>query len=91
MKLKSYPTEEYLGLIFAYLGEGATRDTTSVAPRPLPRYAHFEGPGVLHATTYVRECNYFQNIENGLDPVHTAIPPPEKYVDQSYLRKALQA
>jgi hypothetical protein len=46
---------------------------------------------VLHATTYVRECNYFQNIENGLDPVHTAIPPPEKYVDQSYLRKALQA
>jgi 5,5'-dehydrodivanillate O-demethylase len=64
VKIASYPTEEYLGLIFAYLGEGA--------PPPLPRYPDFERPGVLHATTYVRECNYFQNIENGLDPVHTA-------------------
>jgi 5,5'-dehydrodivanillate O-demethylase oxygenase subunit len=64
VRIKSYPTEEYLGLIFAYLGEGE--------PPPLPRYPDFERPGVLHATMYVRECNYFQNIENGLDPVHTA-------------------
>ena len=64
VQIKSYPTEEYLGLIFVYLGEGE-------AP-PLPRYPDFERPGVLHTTTYLRECNYFQNIENGLDPVHTA-------------------
>jgi 5,5'-dehydrodivanillate O-demethylase oxygenase subunit len=64
VRIASYPTEEYLGLVFAYLGDGA-------AP-PLPRYLDFERPGVLHATTYVRECNFFQNIENGLDPVHTA-------------------
>jgi 5,5'-dehydrodivanillate O-demethylase len=72
VRIASYPTEEYLGLIFAYLGEGATRGTTSVAAPPLPRYPDFERPGVLHATTYVRECNYYQNLENGLDPVHTA-------------------
>jgi 5,5'-dehydrodivanillate O-demethylase oxygenase subunit len=64
VKIASYPTEEYLGLIFAYLGEGM--------PPPLPRYADFETEGVLLNSTYVRHCSYFQNIENGLDPVHTA-------------------
>src|SRR5262249_5453909 len=64
VRIKSYPTEEYLGLIYAYLGEGA--------PQPLPRYPDLERPGVLHAASCVRECNYFQNIESGLDPVHAA-------------------
>src|SRR5919199_1925748 len=38
VRIASYPTEEYLGLIFAYLGEGE-------AP-PLPRYPDFEPDGV---------------------------------------------
>ncbi|HZU05117.1 MAG TPA: hypothetical protein VFB73_04020, partial [Chloroflexota bacterium] len=64
VRIRSYPTQEYLGLIFAYLGDGD--------PPPLPRYPDFEQPGVLEVSTYVRHCNYFQNIENGLDPAHTA-------------------
>ncbi|HZS01919.1 MAG TPA: Rieske 2Fe-2S domain-containing protein [Chloroflexota bacterium] len=64
VNIKSYPTAEYLGLIFAYLGEGE--------PPPLPRYPDFERAGVRENSTYLRACNYFQNVENALDPVHTA-------------------
>src|SRR5438270_11130358 len=64
VKIGSYPTEEYLGLIFAYLGDGD-------AP-PLPRYPEFEAPGVLLADLYTRQCNYFQHLENGVDEVHLA-------------------
>jgi len=64
VRIRSYPTREYLGLVFAFLGEGE-------APS-LPRYPEFEQAGVLNATTYWRACNYFNNVENALDPVHTA-------------------
>src|SRR5438094_1034831 len=64
IKIRSYPVKEYLGLIFAYLGEGE--------PPPLPRYPDFEANGVLETSTYLRRCNYFNNLENQLDPVHTA-------------------
>ena len=64
VRIKSYPTEEYLGLIFAYLGEGE-------AP-PLRRYPEFEGEGLLETTCYERPCNYFQNVENVVDEVHVA-------------------
>jgi 5,5'-dehydrodivanillate O-demethylase len=61
IRIKSYPTREYLGLIFGYLGEGDT---------PLfPRYPDFEKKeGVIWVETYVRPCNFFNNLEN--DPVH---------------------
>ncbi len=62
VRIASYPTQEYLGLIFAYLGEGE--------PPALPSFPVFEGDGVLGASSYVRPCNYFQNLENGLDNVH---------------------
>jgi hypothetical protein len=64
VKIRSYPCEEYLGLVFAYLGEGDSP--------PLPRYLDFEAEGVVDNSTYVRNCSYFQNVENALDPVHTA-------------------
>jgi len=64
IRIGGYPTEEYLGLIFVYLGEGE-------AP-PLPRYPEFEGEGVLDVTSYIRLCNYFNNVENNVDPAHTA-------------------
>jgi len=62
VNIPSYPVEEYLGLIFVYLGEGA-------AP-PLPRYPQFEDEGVLDIEWYARKCNYFQNLENGVDEAH---------------------
>jgi 5,5'-dehydrodivanillate O-demethylase oxygenase subunit len=65
VKIRSYPTEEYLGLIFAYLG-----DTGAFRPPPLPRWPELEEPGVLETSTYVRHCNYFNSLENGIDEVH---------------------
>jgi 5,5'-dehydrodivanillate O-demethylase len=61
--IRSWPTREYLGLIFAYLGEGE--------PAELPTYATFENfRGLVEIDSYLRECNYFQNVENSLDMSH---------------------
>ena len=63
IRIRSYPTEEYLGLIFAYLGEGE-------AP-PFPRYPHFEKEGVLEALpVQVWPCNFFQRVDNNGDTFH---------------------
>ena len=59
IRIQGYPTREYLGLVFAYLGEGE--------PPPFPRYPDFE-EGLLWAEAYMRPCNFFNNLEN--DPVH---------------------
>jgi len=62
VRIRSYPTQEYLGLIFAYLGEG-------MAP-PFPRYPQLEAEGVVDVTSYIRHCNYFGTLENGVDQAH---------------------
>lgn len=64
VRIRAFPVQEYLGLIFAYLGDGE-------AP-PFPRYPQVEGDGVLSANTYLRECSYFNSIENNMDEVHIA-------------------
>ena len=61
----AYPTQDYLGLVFAYLGEGE-------APA-LPRYPAFEAEDVLlNQDSYVRACHFFNNLENGGDIAHIA-------------------
>ena len=62
IKIRSYPTYEYLGLIFAYFGEQA-------AP-PVPRYPELEEEGVIDVGSYIRYCNYFNTLENGIDQAH---------------------
>lgn len=62
IKLKTYPVQEYLGLIFAFVGDGE--------PPELPRFTAIETAGHIDASMYTREYNYFQNIENGVDEVH---------------------
>jgi 5,5'-dehydrodivanillate O-demethylase len=63
VRIPSYPTQEYMGLIFAYLGEDD--------PPPLPRYEHFEDPdNVYWMSVGIRNCNAFQNIENSADIGH---------------------
>ncbi|TMA62333.1 MAG: Rieske 2Fe-2S domain-containing protein [Deltaproteobacteria bacterium] len=59
-RIRSYPVREYLGLIFAYLGEGEAPD--------FPRYLDFEEGGELWVETYTRACSFVNNMEN--DPVH---------------------
>jgi 5,5'-dehydrodivanillate O-demethylase len=60
IRIRSYPTEEYLGLIFVYFGEGD--------PPPLPRYPDFEREAGRTANMYLRPCNFFQNLDN--DGIH---------------------
>ena len=65
VRLRTYPVREYLGLIFAYLGEGP--------PAEFPRYPDFEEAGVYtHNDSYVRPCNFFNNLENVPDISHLA-------------------
>lgn len=59
IKIKGYPTEEYLGLIFAYLGAGD--------PPTLPRYPDFEVGGVVD--TKLRAGSYFDHL--GIDTAHS--------------------
>ena len=63
VRIASYPAEEYLGLIFVYLGDEAT-------PPSLPRFPELEdeSEAVREVYTYTWPCNYFQALEN--DPFH---------------------
>jgi len=59
----AYPVREYLGLVFAYLGDGA--------PPPFPRFPEIEAvDGTPVANRHFVPCNYFQRIENDLDETH---------------------
>lgn len=61
VRIQSYPTEEYLGLIFVYLGDGPTP--------PLRRFPDFEKPGVLETDPPEPwPCNVMNRLEN--DPAH---------------------
>src|SRR5437588_5237552 len=51
VRIRAYPTVEYLGLVFAYLGGGD-------APA-FPRIATFEDEGILTNDSYYRGCNAF--------------------------------
>jgi len=63
IRIRAYPTHEILGLVFIYMGDGA--------PPPAPRFPELEAPGgFVNANCYERACNYYQNIENGVDEAH---------------------
>lgn len=62
-RVAAYPTTEYLGLIWAYFGEGD-------AP-PMRRYPDFERLGVLSISLpEIWPCNYFNRLDNGPDLFH---------------------
>lgn len=66
-RIAGYPTREYAGLIFAYLGPGEPPEFE------LPRNEAFERPGDLgFARMEIWPCNWFQHVENSLDPVHVS-------------------
>jgi len=79
IKIRSYPVKEYLGLIFAYLGEGE-------APE-FPRLLDYEETEFPVDTSYaVWPCNYFTQLDNAVDPLHVSIAhwhfgaPTEKHL-----------
>jgi 5,5'-dehydrodivanillate O-demethylase len=63
VRVSSYPLEEYMGLVFAYLGEGE--------PPPFPRYPEIEDAVAdVAVNRHPVPCSYFQRIENDLDETH---------------------
>ena len=62
--IRSYPCRDYLGLVFAYLGDGE--------PPSFPRYPTFEDfEGLLEHDSYFTACNYFNKVENAADLTHS--------------------
>jgi len=74
IRIKACPTQDHLGLVFAYFGEGE-------AP-PIPRFPEFEDEddGVREAYTYGTpwHMNVFNSLEN--DPFHGTWVHRESYV-----------
>ncbi len=65
VKIKSYPTREYAGLVFAYFGEGE--------PPPMWRCPELERDyGVKWTERNPWPCNWFQRVENAIDGSHLA-------------------
>lgn len=62
IRIRHYPTREYLGLVFVYMGEGE--------PPPLLRFPRMEEDGVLDITVDVMPVNFRYSLEN--DAFHFA-------------------
>ena len=63
VRIRMYPSQEYLGLVFAYLGEGE-------AP-PFRGYPQFDQPGILIALPPESwPCNYYNRLDNDADMGH---------------------
>ncbi|HKQ64736.1 MAG TPA: aromatic ring-hydroxylating dioxygenase subunit alpha [Methylomirabilota bacterium] len=63
----AYPTHEFAGLVFAYLGPPDRRPA-------FPVYDSYEVPGytLMPAAKFTLPCNWLQVKDNSMDPVHTA-------------------
>jgi 5,5'-dehydrodivanillate O-demethylase len=67
IRIAGYPVEEYAGLIFAYLGEGAPPSFDLV------RKAVFERtPNEIGNRAEQWPCNWLQGVENSLDAAHVS-------------------
>ena len=63
----AYPTHEFAGLVFAYMGPSERRPA-------FPLYDSYEVPGhtLMPAARFTLPCNWLQIKDNSMDPVHTA-------------------
>lgn len=71
VKIRGYPTRDYHGLVFAYLGDAD-------APE-FPIFQVLEGDGIIDARGYRRACNLTNFLDNQLDEVHVAFTHPEGF------------
>lgn len=82
VRIRSYPTREYLGLIFAYLGEGE--------PPPLRRFPDFERDGLVSVgPPEFWPCNYFNRVDNACDVGHVSFTHRESVMRLSDQGKQL--
>ena len=63
----AYPTQEFCGLVFAYLGPPERRPV-------FPMYDSYavDGLRLMPAAKFTLPCNWLQVKDNSMDPVHTA-------------------
>jgi 5,5'-dehydrodivanillate O-demethylase len=64
VQVPSYPVRVEHGLVFAYLGPGE--------PPPFPSLAMLDKPGTIRPSSYVRQTNFLNAIENNADWIHLA-------------------
>jgi 5,5'-dehydrodivanillate O-demethylase len=64
IRIATYPADEYLGLVFVYLGEAPCP--------PMWRWPELEEKPFRRASRAMLPCNYFQSAENIVDDVHVA-------------------
>jgi 5,5'-dehydrodivanillate O-demethylase oxygenase subunit len=65
VSIRTYPTREYLGLVFGYFGPGE--------PPPFPHFPHRMTEGLVQVWNAEEvPCNYLQSFENSMDEVHVA-------------------
>lgn len=60
--IASYPTREYLGLIFAFFGSGE--------PPELPHFDAYHRDGFVELRQSHRKWSFFDQLENSVDEVH---------------------
>ncbi|HEY3115882.1 MAG TPA: Rieske 2Fe-2S domain-containing protein [Chloroflexota bacterium] len=87
ISITSYPVQDYLGLVFAYLGDEAERPRDPASeqassdgrrkPPPFPRLPWFEELGGIEAHSQTLPCNYFNRMDNSVDPAH--VPLTHRY------------
>jgi 5,5'-dehydrodivanillate O-demethylase len=77
--LRTYPAQDYLGLVFAYLGDDE--------PPPMRRFPDLERAGVAEAVALLEHwpCNFFNRIDNAGDPAHLT------YTHHESLRRSANA
>jgi 5,5'-dehydrodivanillate O-demethylase len=65
VKIRAYPTTEYLGLVFIFLGDGS--------PPELPRLQDYEDSEFLELEVFedTWPCSFFDLLENATDMAHT--------------------
>lgn len=65
IRIATYPTQEYLGLVFGWFGEGT--------PPPLQQHPDFEEEGIIDLELpEFWPCNFFNRVDNACDIGHVA-------------------
>lgn len=70
MKIRTYPTHEEYGVIFAYFGQGEAPHFPDIDGFSKKHGRNMMSALVRDTGTYRRNCNYYINVENVLDLAH---------------------
>ncbi|MEV1295714.1 Rieske 2Fe-2S domain-containing protein [Pseudonocardia sp. NPDC049635] len=72
MRIRTYPTHEQYGVVFAYFGEGEPPAFFDIEGFSKKHGHDMMSARVRGTATYRRHCNYYINVENALDLAHVA-------------------